>query len=83
MNQPDSLTQKNPNAGYTFDSERGAPQSELCRSEDGPKGRECVMVSVFTLSGMELKFCVAADVLHAIVQSDAGFYYPLMCLSFC
>jgi hypothetical protein len=35
--------QQAPIAKYTFDSERDAPQSELCRETTG-KGRECLMV---------------------------------------
>ena len=38
--------QKAPQAKYTFDSERDAPQSELCRVLGGEKGRECIMVRV-------------------------------------
>ena len=35
--------QEDPNSRYTFDSERDAPQSELCR-EGKEKGRKCIMV---------------------------------------
>ncbi|PIL23875.1 hypothetical protein GSI_13626 [Ganoderma sinense ZZ0214-1] len=34
---------EDPNSTYTFDSERGAPLSELCR-EGEDKGRKCIMV---------------------------------------
>jgi len=43
----ESFIAKNPNARYTFDSERGAPQSEICR-EEGPKGRECIMLQMYS-----------------------------------
>lgn len=35
--------QKAPNARYTFDSERDATQSELCREEKG-KPNDCIIV---------------------------------------
>lgn len=43
--------QKQPDAKYTFDSERGAPQSEICR-EEGPQGRECMMVCFLAQIGL-------------------------------
>ncbi|KIM87562.1 hypothetical protein PILCRDRAFT_815113 [Piloderma croceum F 1598] len=42
-----SFIAKNPNALYTFDSERGAPQSEICR-EEGDKRRECIMLQMYS-----------------------------------
>lgn len=36
------LNQRTPNNNYTFDSERDAPQSEICR--DDPKNHECITV---------------------------------------
>ncbi|KIM49429.1 hypothetical protein M413DRAFT_438609, partial [Hebeloma cylindrosporum] len=35
----------NPNTQYTFDSERGSSESELCR-EGGRKGRECITLKM-------------------------------------
>ncbi|TFL07707.1 hypothetical protein BDV98DRAFT_520829 [Pterulicium gracile] len=35
----------NPSVVYTFDSERDAPESEICR-EQGPKGRECMILQM-------------------------------------
>ncbi|CAG7854010.1 SubName: Full=Uncharacterized protein {ECO:0000313/EMBL:CCA73265.1} [Serendipita indica DSM 11827] len=35
---------KAPTAKYTFDSERGAPESELCRQPDGNVSKECRMI---------------------------------------
>lgn len=60
------FTQKQPNAKYTFDSERGAPQSEICR-EEGPQGRECMMVRVpeqvvFCLSDVESGFAPGVQI---------------------
>ncbi|KZP23614.1 hypothetical protein FIBSPDRAFT_858169 [Athelia psychrophila] len=37
---------KDPNAKYTFDSERGAPVSEICRAEDGTLSKECITVQM-------------------------------------
>ncbi|KAF8968398.1 hypothetical protein BDZ97DRAFT_1655075, partial [Flammula alnicola] len=34
-----------PNRQYTFDSERGSEESELCR-EGGHKGRECITLQM-------------------------------------
>ncbi|KAL0947380.1 hypothetical protein HGRIS_013496 [Hohenbuehelia grisea] len=34
-----------PNTRYTFDSERDAPQSEICR-QGGPKGKECIILQM-------------------------------------
>ncbi|TBU32367.1 hypothetical protein BD311DRAFT_785871 [Dichomitus squalens] len=36
---------EDPDFAYTFDSERDAPQSELCR-EGKDKGRECIMLQM-------------------------------------
>jgi len=44
----ESFIAKNPNARYTFDSERGAPQSEICREELGDKRRECIMLQMYS-----------------------------------
>ncbi|KAI1795997.1 hypothetical protein LXA43DRAFT_1090615 [Ganoderma leucocontextum] len=38
---------EDPNSAYTFDSERGAPLSELCR-EGKDKGRECIMLRMYS-----------------------------------
>lgn len=35
------LSQKDISAKYTFDSERGAPESELCRQPNGQLSKEC------------------------------------------
>jgi hypothetical protein len=42
--------QRDPNVQYTFDSERDASQSEICRQGKG-KGKECIIVrlSVFAV----------------------------------
>ncbi|VDC00871.1 unnamed protein product [Peniophora sp. CBMAI 1063] len=40
-----SFVQKAPSARYTFDSERDAPQSELCREEKG-KPNECIILQM-------------------------------------
>ncbi|EJD05752.1 uncharacterized protein FOMMEDRAFT_17982 [Fomitiporia mediterranea MF3/22] len=37
---------KSPKAKYTFDSERDAPQSELCRAQDGERQKECIMIQM-------------------------------------
>jgi len=37
---------KDSSAIYTFDSERGAPQSTLCR-ENGPGRKECIQVQMY------------------------------------
>ena len=37
------VRQEDPNSVYTFDSERDAPKSELCR-EGKEKGRKCIEV---------------------------------------
>ncbi|KAI5124347.1 hypothetical protein M0805_008954 [Coniferiporia weirii] len=37
---------KAPNSKYTFDSERDAPQSELCRELEGDRRRECIMIQM-------------------------------------
>ncbi|EEB92184.1 hypothetical protein MPER_09342 [Moniliophthora perniciosa FA553] len=36
--------QKDPNTRYTFDSERDAPVSEICR--EYPQSRECMMIQM-------------------------------------
>ncbi|KAK1218262.1 hypothetical protein PQX77_014635 [Marasmius sp. AFHP31] len=36
---------KNPTSHYTFDSERDAPVSEICR-ENGPNSRECLEIKM-------------------------------------
>ncbi|KAH7912255.1 hypothetical protein BJ138DRAFT_1148892 [Hygrophoropsis aurantiaca] len=36
-----------PSGRYTFDSERGAPQSEICR-EGGEKGHECIVLKMYS-----------------------------------
>ncbi|KAM5539005.1 hypothetical protein V8D89_007228 [Ganoderma adspersum] len=38
---------EDPNSTYTFDSERGAPLSELCR-EGKDKGRKCIMLRMYS-----------------------------------
>ncbi|KAJ6618347.1 hypothetical protein B0H10DRAFT_1795760 [Mycena sp. CBHHK59/15] len=36
-----------PQSRYTFDSERDAPQSEICRVQDDPKARaECIVLQM-------------------------------------
>ncbi|KAF7311584.1 hypothetical protein MKEN_01061100 [Mycena kentingensis (nom. inval.)] len=42
----DDFVSKSPTAKYTFDSERGAPQSELCRAAEGQKKEECIMIQM-------------------------------------
>ncbi|KAF9262134.1 hypothetical protein L218DRAFT_929725 [Marasmius fiardii PR-910] len=36
---------KTPNSKYTFDSERDAPVSEICR-ENGKESRECIQIQM-------------------------------------
>ncbi|KAK2467042.1 hypothetical protein APHAL10511_001300 [Amanita phalloides] len=36
---------QDPQANYTFDSERGSSKSELCR-ETGPRSRECITLQM-------------------------------------
>jgi hypothetical protein len=44
---PDSVNpQRDPNAHYSFDSERDASQSEICRQS---KNKECIIVRLFRL----------------------------------
>ncbi|KAG7086601.1 hypothetical protein E1B28_002546 [Marasmius oreades] len=38
-----NFVSKTPNTRYTFDSERDAPVSEICR-ENGPQSRECIQI---------------------------------------
>jgi len=40
-----SFISRDPKSKYTFDSERGSSQSELCR-EGGEKGKECIMLQM-------------------------------------
>ncbi|KAJ6488607.1 hypothetical protein C8R47DRAFT_1126266 [Mycena vitilis] len=40
-----SFIARAPASRYTFDSERDAPQSEICR-EDGKLGRECIILQM-------------------------------------
>lgn len=43
---PNSINpQRDPNALYTFDSERDASQSEICRQG---KGKQCIIVCLFS-----------------------------------
>jgi len=42
--------QRDPASQYTFDSERGASQSEICR--DNPNSRECITVSFSVISSV-------------------------------
>ncbi|TDL27277.1 hypothetical protein BD410DRAFT_782364 [Rickenella mellea] len=50
MARPDdqlkSFVARAPNARYTFDSERDASESELCREQTGDQRRECIMVQM-------------------------------------
>ncbi|KAI0807145.1 hypothetical protein C8Q74DRAFT_1226111 [Fomes fomentarius] len=41
----DQFIAEDPDSRYTFDSERDAPQSELCR-EGKDKGRKCIMMQM-------------------------------------
>ncbi|KAI0781061.1 hypothetical protein BD413DRAFT_600511 [Trametes elegans] len=38
---------EDPNSVYTFDSERDAPQSEICR-EGKEKGRKCIQMQMYS-----------------------------------
>jgi len=40
-----SFISEDPDSRYTFDSERGARQSEICR-EGKEKGRKCIMLAM-------------------------------------
>ena len=42
------LSQKAPKNTYTFDSERGAPDSQICREPGGGMKKECIQVSIIT-----------------------------------
>ncbi|OAX40033.1 hypothetical protein K503DRAFT_29963 [Rhizopogon vinicolor AM-OR11-026] len=45
-------------AEYTFDSDRGSPESELCR-EGGEKGRECITLRMHSTRLFEaMQVCV-------------------------
>ncbi|KAF8184906.1 hypothetical protein K438DRAFT_1837074 [Mycena galopus ATCC 62051] len=35
-----------PTSRYTFDSERNAPQSEICREQDGAGAKECIVLQM-------------------------------------
>jgi len=39
-----TFIKRSPAARYTFDSERDAPESELCRQPDGQVSKECMMI---------------------------------------
>ncbi|KDQ60643.1 hypothetical protein JAAARDRAFT_31607 [Jaapia argillacea MUCL 33604] len=52
-----------PNASYTFDSERGAPESEICR-DTKEKGMECRMIQMHATKLFE-------------VMQDNGFFCAL------
>ncbi|KII88701.1 hypothetical protein PLICRDRAFT_41912 [Plicaturopsis crispa FD-325 SS-3] len=41
----DSFIARDPQTRYTFDSERGAPESEICR-EGGKLGKECIKLQM-------------------------------------
>ncbi|KAG8869515.1 hypothetical protein FRC20_001320 [Serendipita sp. 405] len=55
---------KAPKATYTFDSERGAPVSELCRQPDGSVSKECRMIHMQSTRLFE-------------AMQDLGFYCAL------
>ena len=77
---PDSLNpQRDPNALYSFDSERDASQSEICRQR---KNKECIIVGPFRsrkktspsrrLVDTSLGGKKAPDDLQGVVCCDAG-----------
>lgn len=79
-----SILQKNPTATYTFDSERGAPESEICRI-DGPKSSECIMVGVslhliHPPRELTRALCAASNGVDQVVYGDAGNIYARVCL---
>lgn len=39
-----SFVKKAPSAKYTFDSERDAPEAELCRQPNGELSKECIVI---------------------------------------
>jgi len=63
-----AILQHNPNTQYTFDSERGSSESEICR-EGGREGRECLTVSSSNFY-LEEKFVHGTHVSNAIVEND-------------
>ncbi|KZV93344.1 hypothetical protein EXIGLDRAFT_835762 [Exidia glandulosa HHB12029] len=60
----EQFIQKTPNSLFTFDSERGAPVSEICRQLQPDARRECMRVQLH------------ATALFAAMQ-DLGFYCHL------
>ena len=55
--------QRDPGSWYTFDSERDAPQSEICR-EGTVKGRECIIVRLRFMRSQPILTChTVADAL--------------------
>ncbi|TFK55196.1 hypothetical protein OE88DRAFT_1732458 [Heliocybe sulcata] len=60
------FVQKQPNTIYTFDSERGAPQSTLCR-ENGPQRKECIQVQMYATKLFE---AMQANGFYCALPSD-------------
>ncbi|OCB84187.1 hypothetical protein A7U60_g8863 [Sanghuangporus baumii] len=64
---------KSPRGRYTFDSERDAPRSELCRAQEGERQKECIMVRSSLTSAAETLFIILPLLTLSLdVQSSGG-----------
>ncbi|KIM32356.1 hypothetical protein M408DRAFT_33032, partial [Serendipita vermifera MAFF 305830] len=51
---------KAPSAKYTFDSERDAPEAELCRQPNGELSKECIVIHMNSkrlFEAMQVRIC--------------------------